>query len=112
MALGRIRNGIAPDKMGYGGGAAAGPKRAPGMQGLAAEELLRADIHAWTVTARAAELSAPAKRMNTYLGGRKPSFAERIPGGAVLEEPNYRRVRETIIARSRVLRPTTNRPQP
>lgn len=102
MAIGRHR-GPAQHRGGYGGGSAGAPKRAPGLQGVAAEALLLADIHGWTVTARAAELAAPAKRMRTYLGGRKPSYAERLPA-TIPEPPNYRRVRETIIARSRVLR--------
>lgn len=115
MAIGKRQRsgelGEAPTRYRFLGGGAGAPKRAPGLQGLAAEALLVSDIRSWTVTRRAAELGAPPKRFGVYLGGRKPSVAMRLPG-LILEAPNQRRVRETIVARSRVLRTVNNRPQP
>jgi hypothetical protein len=77
------------------------PRRGP-QSGLT--RLLRGDVLAWTRTARAAELAVfPGLVSRTYYGHYRPGSAQRLPP-MIPEEPQYRRVRETIVARARLLR--------
>jgi hypothetical protein len=66
--------------------------------------LLAGDVLGWTRTARAAELAwFPGQVSRTYYGDYRPGTAQRVPP-MLPEEPNYRRVRETLVSRARLLR--------
>jgi hypothetical protein len=70
--------------------------------------LKRRDIRGWTHTARAVELSRIPKRSGVFFGsfngdGMK---VQRIPR-AIPEDANFRLVRDTLVARSRLVRTVT-----
>ena len=72
--------------------------------------LLRRDVLDVTRTRRAAELNVIPKRTRSYLGPHKPGVAQRIP--PMLPEPqNYAKVRDTLVARSRLLRTVESKGQ-
>jgi hypothetical protein len=71
--------------------------------------LLRGDVLGYTITHRAAELSAqPMFTSRTYYGAYKPGTAQRIPplipSGYGGDYASSERVRSTLVARARLFR--------
>src|SRR4051794_17265509 len=118
MALGSPLGRNAPYGAGRFMGGAAGMARRSPQHALVNDQLDY--VRTVTLSSRAAELAVMPKRSRTYFGRHTPATAARITGGIGAGDPgnpwgtgalnasngpyNYRRVRETLIARSRLFR--------
>lgn len=84
-----------------------GPR--PGPQ-AALDRLDRVDLHAVTLTGRAGELSRIPKRTATFFANFKgPYRVQRIPPNLTYGDPNYAYLRDTLVARSRLVKTVTGR---